>query len=109
MLDEPTIGSGFHFREKARQMSKFYVMSGDLTMVIDRQEPFDAVCDVFRQLSTMNPVPDLSMFTKVGESGSEEIEPDDYVFLTETILDTIGLKEDFQWTEDEDGGESTWQ
>jgi len=83
-------------------MSKFYVMSGDLKTVIDRATPGEAIRSAFQKLTSMDPKPELSMFSIVSESGFDSVEPSDLAFLTETILEEVGLKSDFLWVENDE-------
>jgi len=76
-------------------MPKFYVMSGGLKTVIDRNSSHQAAIDAFRNAVDNEKVDGLSQFVKVSELGFDNINSDDILFLTQVLLDDAGVGDEF--------------
>lgn len=77
-------------------MPKYYVNAGEFKYIISRPTPKDAAIDAFRELEN-NPVSQLNYITVVSEHGfnDEEVQPDDYWFLTLEILEQSDQVENY--------------
>jgi hypothetical protein len=77
-------------------MPKFYVLSGELKVVIDRLNAEAAALDAIQTLES-NPVRHLSRITVVSEHGfPDNPQDDDVIFTTLDILEEAGLLHQFK-------------
>ena len=76
-------------------MPKFYVLSGDLQTVLDRDSSYQAAVDAFRNVLYNDDVNGLSWLVKVSELGFESVNEDDVIFLTQGLLDDAGMGDEF--------------
>ena len=74
-------------------MPKFYVTSGDVKALRVCETAKQAVIDVLKYMDDQKR---LSHYVKVSEMGFESVNDDDIMFLTEQVLETAGIKSDFE-------------
>lgn len=78
-------------------MPKYYVSSGDLRIVIDRENADIASIDAFKlAINGDNPPQSFGTLTKISEAGFDSDLDDDLFSLTERIMEKAGfeVKED---------------
>lgn len=78
-------------------MPKYYVVSGDLKIVIDRknhkQAAIDAIKLKIKNLPAKNNLPEnLAEIVKVGEQGFDKVQDSDMWFSTKKLLKEAGFK-----------------
>lgn len=71
-------------------MPKYYVVSGDLRIVMDRMDPYLAAMDALKNIENMvSPPQGLAIAVRVSERGFEHVCPSDTLYSTGDMLEEV--------------------
>ena len=77
-------------------MPKYYVVSGDLNVILDREFEQEAAMSGVEFAVESEKEINLSQLLKVSEIGSEGVYGEDLMFLTDQVIEDAGLSHFFE-------------